>query len=479
MSTSNTRLRFAPAPPQIRPVAEPLAFMRRGADAKSPFPDSLALSLQWAATAAGQPVPVYAVPVTRCGPHSFCCVELAPGNEPAELRLCFSGVLRRASVQPGSDALRWHRKGNELICLLTGPCTFTVEPNGRMYAPLTVFVSSSCPTPPSPEDPNVLWFSPGLHQVSSLELRSGQTVWLEPGAILKAQPPEESEPAILPRDWAGKPNYRDFIHAEDCEDIRILGRGILDLSALDWHARRTLCFTRCRRILVDGPLLVGAAHWTAAFFQCEDVTVRRVGILGYRENSDGIDLVNCLRARVRDCFIRTGDDCVCVKAMEPPPYPGGQDILVEGCTVWSDKVRALGIAGESRGEICRVTFRRCTVLHSLADWAEEVGALCVVLCDAGTAREVLFEQIDVRDERASGINCMLFRDGWSTDAQTGHICGVTFRKIRLPSNVPVRLWGHDEEHKVENILLEHVTSGGQPRLCLDTNRYTEDIRLSP
>ena len=87
MSVQTNGLRFAPAPPQIGPVAEPLAFMRRGADAKSSYPDSLALSLHWTAAAGDQAVPVYAVPVTRCGPHSFCCVELAqkkpegkPGN---------------------------------------------------------------------------------------------------------------------------------------------------------------------------------------------------------------------------------------------------------------------------------------------------------------------------------------------------------------------------------------------------------------
>ena len=479
MSVQTNGLRFAPAPPQIGPVAEPLAFMRRGADAKSSYPDSLALSLHWTAAAGDQAVPVYAVPVTRCGPHSFCCVELAQEEGPAQLRLRFGDVLEKVSVQPRSSAVRWQRRENELICRLTAPCTFTVEPNGRMYAPITVFVSAPRSDAPAQTDPNVLRFGAGLHRVSTLELHSGQTVWLEPGAILKAQPPEESEPPLLARDWAGKPNYQDFIHAEDSEDIRILGQGILDLSALDWHARRTLCFTRCRRVTVDGPLLVGAAHWTAAFFQCEDVTVRHVGIFGYRENSDGIDLVNCLRARVEDCFIRTGDDCVCVKAIAPPPVPGGQDILVEHCTVWSDKVRALGIAGESRGEIHDVTFRRCTVLHSLADWAEEVGALCVVLCDAGTARDIVFEQIEIRDERACGINCMLFRDGWSTDEQTGHIRDVIFRDIRLPANVPVRLWGHDAEHKVENVLLEHIATPGQRHLFLDINAYTDGIQLHP
>ena len=108
--------------------------------------------------------------------------------------------------------------------------------------------------------------------------------------------------------------------------------------------------------------------------------------------------------------------------------------------VWNDKVRALGIAGESRGEIYNIIFRRCTVLHSLADWAAEVGALCVVLCDAGTVHDIVFEQIDVLDERANGINCMLFRDRWSTDTQAGHIRAICFRDISLPKNVSVRLW---------------------------------------
>lgn len=257
--------RFAAAPKGVETVREPLSFMRRGADAHGAYPDSLAISQNWSVAAQGSDVPVYAVPVTRCGPHSFCRVELLAEGCAAALRLKFSGMLHEVRITPQTDALQWRKEGGDIICKLAAPCTFTVEVNGRMYTPLTVFVEASEQNIPRREDPNVLWFGPGLHRVSSLELHTGQTLYLASGAVLKAVQPGKEEAPTVAGDWAGVPNYKDFIRAQDSEDIKVLGRGIVDLSELEWHARRTLCFTRCRRVTVDGPVLLGAAHWTAAF----------------------------------------------------------------------------------------------------------------------------------------------------------------------------------------------------------------------
>ena len=82
--------RFAAAPKGVETVREPLSFMRRGADAHGAYPDSLAISQNWSVAAQGSDVPVYAVPVTRCGPHSFCRVELLAEGCAAALRLKFS-----------------------------------------------------------------------------------------------------------------------------------------------------------------------------------------------------------------------------------------------------------------------------------------------------------------------------------------------------------------------------------------------------
>ena len=199
--------RFAAAPKGVETVREPLSFMRRGADAHGAYPDSLAISQNWSVAAQGSDVPVYAVPVTRCGPHSFCRVELLAEGCAAALRLKFSGMLHEVRITPQTDALQWRKEGGDIICKLAAPCTFTVEVNGRMYTPLTVFVEAPEQNIPRREDPNVLWFGPGLHRVSSLELHTGQTLYLASGAVLKAVQPGKEEAPTVAGDWAGVPNW--------------------------------------------------------------------------------------------------------------------------------------------------------------------------------------------------------------------------------------------------------------------------------
>jgi len=44
------------------------------------------------------------------------------------------------------------------------------------------------------------------------------------------------------------------------------------------------------------------------------VTVKNVKLLGYRANSDGIDICNSRDVTVDGCFIRTLDDLIVVKS---------------------------------------------------------------------------------------------------------------------------------------------------------------------
>ncbi|HRS96155.1 MAG TPA: endopolygalacturonase, partial [Candidatus Latescibacteria bacterium] len=56
-------------------------------------------------------------------------------------------------------------------------------------------------------DPATIYFPPGCHDVGILQLKDGQTVYLDEGAVVYG-----------------------CIHATDCRGIRILGRGVLDNS---------------------------------------------------------------------------------------------------------------------------------------------------------------------------------------------------------------------------------------------------------
>ncbi len=227
--------------------------------------------------------------------------------------------------------------------------------------------------------------------------------------------------------------------------------GIVDLTALDWHARRSMVFTSCENVSVSDVIFIGAAHWTLPFFGCRNVHVDRVRMLAYRENSDGIDLVDTQHALVENCFLRIGDDAVCLKSMALTPQTGTHDVLVRRCTVWNDKVRAFGVAGESRFGIHDAAFEDCDVVHSMADWTTEVGALAVYICDAAEVHHITFRNIRIRQESNYAICCVITRDRWSTDREAGQVHDITFEEITMPENAQLYLSGYSDTNKLRNL----------------------------
>ena len=473
-----TEVQAPPFPEGIQKSGEPLEYMRHGADPTGAYPDNLALSGEWCMYAGETKIPVCSVPVTHGGPHSFCQILLEQEQKELNITVCCLREVHSVKIHARKGDFPFQIQGNVIRGTISEPGYLTVEVNDRIYAPLTIIIR-----PPLKMQVNenaeqrVRIYKAGIHEVESLELKDNETLYLEPGAILRAVQPAADEAPMTEKDWAGIPNYADFIRADNRKNIRIIGYGIIDLSGLEWHARRTIRLTGCGNVVLDGPVLVGAAHWTTALFRCEHVKVQNLVMFGYRQNSDGIDIVNCRDVHVDNCYIRTGDDAICIKSMEAPPVCGGEKILVENCTVWDDKVRGIGIAGESKSDIHDVIFRDCLVLHGLADWAYELGALCITLCDSGTVSDILFENIRILQESACAVNCMLYRDRWSTDTQAGHIRDVCFRNIQIPENTPIRIWGYDEDHAVEHVCLEQIDNGGKP-LWIDRNPYVKNITVT-
>lgn len=271
--------------------------------------------------------------------------------------------------------------------------------------------------------------------------------------------PDEPDEILIEHDWAGKTNYQDLIFAKNQHHIRICGNGIIDTTNLDWHARRTIVFESCDNVKVDGITMVGACHWTLPFFGCKDVHIDSVRMLAYRENSDGIDLVDCHHAIVENCFIRTGDDAVCLKSMALTPRIETHDILARFCCVWNDKVRAFGVAGETRHNVYHAVFEHCDVLHSFADWTLEVCSLGVYICDAAEVYDITFKDIDIRQESNHVICCCIVKDKWSTDKGAGQIHDIRFEHIHFPKDFSVVLTGYDNQHRLCNIHFEGCTVG--------------------
>ncbi|MFD0714181.1 glycosyl hydrolase family 28 protein [Paenibacillus sp. GCM10027626] len=457
----NVTLRIFPAPPEIGYAADEARLAEQGNDAFGADPDGLVLSRDWLLSAGGQEIPVYAAPVTSGGPLSFASFEYVEGTEAIVLQAISAKPVHSVQIRPASLQVTAEAEGQTVRIPISGPGKYIVETNGDLERPLFIMVHAPERDVPAADDGSVIYFGPGLHTVSTVELQTGQTVYIAGGAVLRVTVPEGEVPDVE-SDWAGKKLYRDTFVARHASDIAIRGRGIIDLSMLDWHARKAALIQNCERVRIEGITCVGTSHWTIHLSQSKDCLIRDLLLIGYRENSDGIDIVNSEHVRVDNCLIRTGDDAVVVKAMAAPPALGGKDIRVRGCTVWNDKVRCFGITGETRTDIADVIFEDCDIVHSRAVWTEELGSLCIIVGDSGTIENIRFENMRIEDEQRYAMACLIFKDRWSVDQAAGRIRNIVFRNIQIPAGVPSLFHGFDEQHTVEQVTIEGLFADGQP-----------------
>ncbi len=262
---------------------------------------------------------------------------------------------------------------------LPRPAYFTVEPYGRRNA-LHIFADSLPTYGVDKNDPHVRYYGAGVHDIGQIELHSGDTLFLDEGAVVYA-----------------------CITAVDAENIRILGRGILDnsrnkaqilfpadtegnLEAVDNAIRQhTIQLEYCTHIEIDGITIRDSLVYNIRPVGCRDFTVRNVKIIGcWRYNSDGIDMHNCEDVLLEHCFLRTFDDAICVKgfdcyyegdveaAVRAAMYRNGQAydvfrrVLVRDCVIWNDWGKCLEIGAETRAEeIADVMFEDCDCIHTL------------------------------------------------------------------------------------------------------------------
>ena len=155
---------------------------------------------------------------------------------------------------------------------------------------------------PSATDPKVIWLGPGTHQ-RSVDLTSGQTLYLAPGAVL----------------FGG-------INVWDAENVRICGRGAVVyygpqamnfdtgwMHRKDWHP---LTAHAVKGLTVEGVTFVGRSRvWTIQLWQTFDAlfdNIKVVTSFPANLNGDGIDWYGGGHAVVRDSFFRVADDCFAV-----------------------------------------------------------------------------------------------------------------------------------------------------------------------
>ncbi|MBN2132745.1 MAG: hypothetical protein JW741_24810, partial [Sedimentisphaerales bacterium] len=76
-------------------------------------------------------------------------------------------------------------EGRHLTFSLAEPKPVTVEVNGNWVGALHLFANPPEAPAPRPDDPNVIYFGPGVHEVDGVKVGSGKTVYVAAGAVVK------------------------------------------------------------------------------------------------------------------------------------------------------------------------------------------------------------------------------------------------------------------------------------------------------
>ncbi|MBE0601153.1 MAG: hypothetical protein IH607_05145, partial [Firmicutes bacterium] len=104
----------------------------------------------------------------------------------AEIKVRFIGqTIDAAVVRPLALGIEPIIGGDTVSFTLEHPAQLTVEINGVQNGALHLFAETT--DTDIPVGVNVIVYEDGLHEVGTVELQSGQTVYLHPGAVVRGQ----------------------------------------------------------------------------------------------------------------------------------------------------------------------------------------------------------------------------------------------------------------------------------------------------
>ena len=412
-------------------------------------------------------------------------------SDRVDLQIDLNQDFESYEIRPRSFDLNARRAGRRISLSVERPMQFTVEIDGT-HNTLHVFAN---PTSQKPEG-DIIYFGKGEHKADLIWLESNQTLYIDEGAVVYG-----------------------VVYAKDAENLRIMGRGVLDASPyrrgnddhaggrevidallakgfepLDMKYHGILVLNHCKNCLVEGIVLRDAPMWSTIIRNdCENITVDNIKIIGqWRYNTDGINICTSKNVTVRNSFVRSFDDCIITRGAYLEGENGNvENAVVENCVLWCDWGKSIETwCGHKPTEIKNIVFRNNYLIHLNAV------ALNITVwfgSDHSVVKNVRYEDIfiDIDDDycfnKYDNTGYSKFEEKWGFEPRIvsvsieklGKLAGlgtqkceeiddyswfnvyfgdILYKNVRFIGNkrsLPVVIQKHSDIHTIENIKCEN------------------------
>ena len=332
----------------------------------------------------------------------------------------------------------------------------------------------------------MVYIPSGIFMTGPFNLKSNVEFHVSANATVLANPNE-----MVYTQSAFKENYGEgsiWMGGKDAVNVTISGQGTIDgngpafmgseekaayvLKDFDTFDRRPHLFTpiNFKNLIIKDATFKNSAYWCLHLVGCNDVVIHGIKLLNNLKirNSDGIDPDHCKNVRISNCYIESGDDCICPKTRrEYEEYGPTENITVTNCILKSTSC-SIKLGSENMDAIRNVVISNCIIRSSNR-------AIGIQNRDEGVVENVIFDNIIIEGRlfdnvwwgKAEPIYVTAYkrqpgnaRDAnWrfakgQTTGKVGAVRNILFSNIMADSENGAFIGG--EKGKIENITLRNV-----------------------
>ena len=362
----------------------------------------------------------------------------------ARVEIELEGVQAAPTVRPLSSGIQSTIKDGRISFTAKIPCKLSVEFSEEESLPLFLFLYEP---EVKPAGENVRYFAPGEYAMDELVVSSNETIYLAEGAVVHAH-----------------------LQVVDAENVTICGRGIFDLEGdYSTKRRRMTHFYNSKGITVRDVTFTGSHGWCCAFWGCSNILMDSVNVMTWMMCGDGVDIVGCHDVEVGNCFFRTADDCIAVKATDYRGEAGLQDVYnvtFHHCVCWNAKPgNGIEIGFETRcDEIRDVTFSDIDLIHCEHEGWQSGGAITIHNGDRARIHNIIYRDIRVEDAVDKLFDFKVLHSNYSRDEKRGCVEDVLLENISVVDGAfpPSILSGFaPDDALVQRVRFRNVTVHGE------------------
>ncbi|KPI08189.1 glycoside hydrolase family 28 [Actinobacteria bacterium OK074] len=360
---------------------------------------------------------------------------------PVELEVTYlKGGSTKARVRPDSYGITPELLGDTLRFTLDEPKDVVVQINDEIFDCLHVITNSPERHAPSADDPDVLYYGPGLHTVPGnvLTVTSGQTVYLAGGAVLKAE-----------------------IDVKGVENATVTGHGVLLAPTSTVGGVHIEHSRNCR---VENVIFLANG---IGLGEAENVHVKKARVFTWGQWGDGLTMYCSKNITFDGCFARTSDDCFSIYAHRGDFYGDTRDLTIKNCTLWADVAHPVNVGTHGNSDdpetIANLLIKNVDILDHREPQLNYQGCIALNAGDSNLIKNVRIEDVRIEDFRwGQVINLrVMFNAKYNTSAGRGvedvYVKNLTYTGTHAN---PSLFLGYDAEHAVKNVTFENLVVNG-------------------